>query len=123
MSDDPFDLTPRPRTVLDIVCTVCGESWADHPDVHGERICPTIVIHARHVEAMHNPVTDDRGYTCDERGCLICNVGWEGLASNMLAAGEWPDDEEIQEAREWMLQEGSTPDTVSPMSTSQNESN
>jgi hypothetical protein len=70
---------------------------------------------ARSVVLVHAPAgEDDRGLSCDERGCLVCNVGGED-AAELLAAGvvaghyPEPDDDELDELIEEAAATGVNP--------------
>lgn len=71
------------------VCALCSETaeevayWAlegsvawplpETPKPQDEALA--VLLEAAESIACHTPSTDDRGLTCDERGCALCNVG------------------------------------------------
>lgn len=62
--------------------TIAGEPNIDL--VYGAD--PELLRWARATVLAHAPAPeDDRGLTCDERGCLVCNVGGEGAAELIVA--------------------------------------
>ncbi len=82
-----------------------GSCVAESCDLHDPKPSAAL-LWTRQQVLGHVPSTDTYGYTCDERGCAICNAGSTEEAASWWDEAPAPDDEELAEAAVWWAGSG-----------------